>query len=146
MIQPFPKTLADDLERFVYAEAPIFETALTELQAGEKRTHWMWYVFPQLRGLGRSENSQYFGLASLAEARAYLAHPILAPMLEACTKAVIDAKAASLSALFGFPDDQKFIASMTLFEAATRTPDSLFARALDTWNSGRRDPLTLARL
>ena len=135
-----------DLDRFVLAEAPVFDTAVTELRAGRKKSHWMWFVFPQLRGLGRSMTADLYGLASLAEAKAYLRHPILAPMLEACTRSAIEAKAPSLSALFGSPDDVKFISSMTLFEAAAETSHSLFGKALDQWNQGRRDARTLAMI
>ncbi len=135
-----------DLNRFVLAEAPIFETALAELRAGCKRTHWMWYVFPQLRGLGRSITAETYGIVSLAEAKAYLRHPVLASMLEACTMAAIEAKTSSLSALFGSPDDVKFISSMTLFEAAAMRSDNLFGRAIDHWNQGKRDERTLAMI
>ena len=136
-----------DLDRFVLAEAPAFKTALSELRGGRKKSHWMWYVFPQLRGLGRSAIAETYGLASVDEALAFLQHPILGAMLEACTKAAIDAPCSSLLGLFGSPDDMKFVSSMTLFEAASKNPtDSIFARALEKWNQGIRDERTLAMI
>ncbi|RAI40297.1 DUF1810 domain-containing protein [Rhodoplanes roseus] len=130
-----------DLARFVTAQAPVHETALAELKAGRKRTHWMWFVFPQHRALGRSPTAQAYGIGSLDEARAYLEHPLLGPRLLACTRAVLDCPAPSLHALFGSPDDLKFRSSMTLFEAAA--PDQpVFGTALDRWCGGRRDDLT----
>jgi uncharacterized protein (DUF1810 family) len=122
-----------DLDRFVAAQAPVFDTALAELRAGRKRSHWMWFVFPQLKGLGISATAQHFGLASLDEARAYLGHPVLGPRLIAATKAAIDAPAPSLHALFGSPDDLKFRSSMTLFALARPEP---FQAALDRWCDG----------
>ncbi|MBK5961305.1 calpastatin [Rhodoplanes elegans] len=132
-----------DLARFVAAQAAVFDTALAELTAGRKRSHWMWFVFPQHRGLGRSPTAQLYGIGSLAEARAYMAHPLLGPRLVAATQAVLGAAAPSLHAIFGSPDDLKFRSSMTLFERAA--PDEpVFARALARWCGGERDPLTLA--
>ncbi|HMO43886.1 MAG TPA: DUF1810 domain-containing protein, partial [Phenylobacterium sp.] len=106
---------AYDLERFVAAQAGVIETALAELRGGRKRSHWMWFVFPQLKGLGQSSMAWLYGLDGLAEARAYLAHPVLGPRLEAATALVRDSPAVSLNALFGAPDDLKFCSSMTLF-------------------------------
>ena len=134
-----------DLDRFITAQAPVFQTALAELQAGHKRTHWMWFIFPQLRGLGHSATAQFYGIASLAEARAYLDHPVLGPRLHACTKAVLQCRAHSLHDIFGSPDDMKFRSSMTLFEAAA-PPGSPFAQALDRWCDGQRDAHTLRLL
>ena len=133
------------LDRFLTAQAPVFETALGELETGRKRSHWMWFVFPQLRGLGRSPTAQVYGLGSLEEARAYLAHPVLGPRLERCTQAVVEGAAASLAVIFGSPDDMKFRSSMTLFElaAADGTP---YRRALDRFCGGRPDEATLALL
>lgn len=132
-----------DLARFVAAQAAVFDTALAELTAGRKRSHWMWFVFPQHRELGRSPTAQLYGIGSLAEARAYMAHPLLGPRLVAATKAVLGATGPSLHAIFGSPDDLKFRSSMTLFESAA--PDEpVFGRALDHWCGGERDPLTLA--
>ncbi|HEY1943435.1 MAG TPA: DUF1810 domain-containing protein, partial [Roseiarcus sp.] len=133
------------LERFVTAQAPVFETALAELQAGRKRTHWMWFVFPQLRGLGMSPTAQFFGLSSLAEARAYLAHPLLGERLRRCCEAVLALGTTNLFAIFGSPDDMKFRSSMTLFACAS-DKEPLFRAALDRYCQGRMDERTLALL
>ncbi|MDC7787154.1 DUF1810 domain-containing protein [Rhodoplanes sp. TEM] len=131
-----------DLARFVAAQAPVHATALAELKAGRKRSHWMWFVFPQHRALGRSPTAKAYGIGSLAEARAYLAHPLLGPRLIDSTRAVLSAEAPSLHAIFGSPDDLKFRSSMTLFEAAA-AQEPVFAQALDRWCGGVRDDLTL---
>lgn len=131
-----------DLERFVDAQASVFEVAVAELTAGHKRSHWMWFIFPQLRGLGHSPTAQFYAIASLDEARAYHAHPLLGPRLERCTATVLKSRARSLNELFGSPDDLKFRSCMTLFEIAV--PEvPLFAQALDRWCSGERDDRTL---
>jgi len=135
-----------DLERFVTAQAPIFEAALGELRAGRKRSHWMWFVFPQLRGLGRSATAQFYGLASLEEARAYLAHPVLGARLNLCAETVLAIEGRSLGAIFGSPDDMKFHSSMTLFARAADDEQSAYRRALDRYCGGRMDELTLALL
>jgi uncharacterized protein (DUF1810 family) len=135
-----------DLERFVTAQAPVFPTVLSELKAGRKRTHWMWFVFPQLRGLGHSSMATFYGLPSLAEARAYLAHPVLGSRLELCTRTILEIPNGSLHQIFGSPDDMKFQSSMTLFALAAADPASLFYKALDRWCSGTLDPQTLKLL
>jgi uncharacterized protein (DUF1810 family) len=135
-----------NLERFVAAQAPIFPAALAELRAGRKRSHWMWFVFPQLRGLGRSSTAQFFGLGSLAEARAYLSHPVLGPRLTLCTEAVLAIQGQSLAAIFGSPDDLKFCSSLTLFSRADGGDTSVFRQALDRFCAGREDERTLALL
>ncbi len=132
-----------DLQRFVSAQAGAYDNALAELRAGRKRSHWMWFVFPQARGLGQSSTAQHYGVASLDEARAYLDHPILGPRLLACTQAATRSDAPSLNALFGSPDDLKFVSSMTLFRLAAADPEP-FQRALDRWNQGGTDERTLA--
>lgn len=132
-----------DLQRFVKAQAPVFDVALAELRAGRKQTHWMWFIFPQLRGLGRSATARFYGIASLAEARAFLAHPLLGPRLALCTKTVLDSTARSLHDLFGSPDDIKFRSCMTLFEAAAAQAEPLFGQALERCCAGVRDPHTL---
>src|SRR3954471_17863724 len=104
-----------DLERFVTAQAPVFTAALNELKAGRKRSHWMWFIFPQMRGLGHSPTAQFYGISSIDEARAYLAHRGLGSRLDQCTKIVRASEAPSLQALFGSPDDLKFRSCMTLF-------------------------------
>ena len=139
MIEADPFALA----RFVAAQAPVYDTALVELRAGRKRSHWMWFVFPQLRGLGRSPMAQHFGIGSLAEARAYLAHPLLGPRLVEATRAVLASPAASLHALLGSPDDLKFRSSMTLFIHAAGEGGQPFREALAAWCGGRGDEATL---
>jgi uncharacterized protein (DUF1810 family) len=133
-----------NLERFVTAQAPMFETVLTELRAGRKRTHWMWFVFPQLAGLGRSSTARFYGIDSLDEARAYLAHPVLGKRLELCTRIVLASEASSLHAIFGSPDDLKFHSCMTLFAQAADASENLFRQALDRWCGGHPDQQTLA--
>jgi uncharacterized protein (DUF1810 family) len=133
-----------DLNRFVTAQAPVFAAALDELKAGRKRSHWMWFVFPQLRGLGRSPTAEFYGISSLAEARAYLAHPVLGPRLILCTETVLALQGQSLHAIFGSPDDMKFCSSMTLFSLATGEGESAFRQALDRYCDGRMNERTVA--
>ena len=130
-----------NLERFVTAQAPVFDTALTELGARRKQSHWMWFIFPQLKGLGHSATAQFYGLGSLLEAQAYLAHPLLGPRLRRCTETVLASRAASLRELFGSPDDLKFCSSVTLFSLAA-PEDDLFRRALSRWCGGQPDENT----
>ena len=133
------------LEHFRTAQEPVFAQALAELRAGQKRSHWMWFIFPQIRGLGRSPMAQRYALHNLDEARLYLADPVLGPRLQAVTEAVLSHSSESLYKIFGSPDDLKFVSSMTLFHRAA--PDEpLFAKALQTFAGGREDAATLARL
>ncbi len=132
-----------NLERFVTAQAPVFETVLVELRAGRKRTHWMWFIFPRLAGLGRSSTARFYGIGSIDEARAYLDHPLLGPRLALCTRIVLASKSSSLHALFGSPDDMKFRSCMTLFSLATDDPDNLFRQALERWCDDHPDERTL---
>ncbi|MEP9366834.1 DUF1810 domain-containing protein [Xanthobacter sp. VNH20] len=139
------------LARFVEAQDGVIEQALAELRAGRKRSHWMWFVFPQMRGLGHSPTADFYGISSLAEARAYLAHPVLGARLIACTQAVEAQDGRSISAIFGTPDDLKFRSCMTLFAkvAGTGEPpagDSVFHAALQRHFGGLPDPATLALL
>lgn len=134
------------LTRFVEAQRDVYEAARRELQDGRKRSHWMWFVFPQMRGLGRSAMADHYGVASLAEARAYLRHPVLGPRLRDCARLVLEADAPNLRAIFGSPDDLKFASSMTLFEAAAGADEDVFARVLDRWCGGERDARTLELL
>jgi uncharacterized protein (DUF1810 family) len=134
-----------DLQRFIAAQSDAYARALSELQQGAKQSHWMWYILPQIRGLGQSPMSQKYGIASLAEAQAYLAHPLLGPRLIECTKLVLDANAASAAAIFPYPDDLKFRSSMTLFAQAGLEPD-VFGAALDKYYGGEPDPETLRLL
>lgn len=135
-----------DLERFVEAQRPVFDTALQELRSGRKRSHWMWFVFPQLKGLGSSRMAQVYGIESLAEARAYLAHPVLGPRLVLCTEVVLATEGKSLNAIFGSPDDLKFCSSISLFSRAAKETTDVFRRALDRFCAGREDTRTLALL
>ncbi|MGH7071696.1 MAG: DUF1810 domain-containing protein [Acetobacteraceae bacterium] len=131
------------LHRFVEAQGPVFEAAMSELRRGHKRSHWMWFIFPQLRGLGRSAMAERYGLASLAEARAYLAHPLLGLRLERCAQAVLAAQAPSLYAIFGSPDDMKFHSSMTIFALAADARQTVYRDNIDRWLQGRLDRRTL---
>jgi len=133
-----------DLERFVTAQEPVFQTVLTELRAGRKRSHWMWFVFPQLAGLGRSSTARFYGISSLDEACAYLAHPVLGSRLDLCTSIVLASESPSIHAILGSPDDLKFRSCMTLFSLAADDPDNPFRQALDRWCGGRTDEQTLA--
>lgn len=134
-----------DLGRFVEAQAGVHARALAELEAGEKRSHWMWFIFPQIAGLGSSPMAQRYAIGSLDEARAYLAHPVLGGRLRVCTTAVNRVPGRSAHAIFGSPDDVKFRSSMTLFSVAA--PDEpLFAEALRRYFDGEPDPKTIAKL
>ncbi len=134
-----------DLKRFVDAQAPVYRDVVEELRAGRKRSHWMWFVFPQLRGLGSSPTAVHYGISSLEEARAYLAHELLGPRLRECTRLVNDVQDRSAAAIFGSPDDLKLRSSMTLFACAT-DDNADFLALLDKYYGGRQDQLTLARL
>ena len=133
------------LERFVPAQDGVHAQALAELRAGRKRTHWMWFVFPQLAGLGLSPTAQHYGIRSLDEAQAYLGHPLLGPRLRACAHALLDLHGRSAEAVFGYPDVLKLKSSMTLF-AAVPEADAVFAAVLDRYYGGARDPRTLRLL
>jgi uncharacterized protein (DUF1810 family) len=130
-----------DLDRFVKAQDPVIETVLRELRAGRKETHWMWFVFPQLRGLGQSFMAQHYGIENLAEARAYLGHAILGPRLKECVDAVLGVTGKTLHEIFGSPDDVKFCSSMTLFALASGG-DKPFREALTRYCRGREDAAT----
>lgn len=134
-----------DLERFVDAQAPVYRDVVAELRGGRKRSHWMWFVFPQLRGLGGSPTAAHFGIASLDEARAYLRHELLGPRLRECARLVNEVEGRSASEIFGSPDDLKLRSSMTLFARATDDNEEFLA-LLDKYYGGLQDPLTLDRL
>jgi uncharacterized protein (DUF1810 family) len=134
-----------DLTRFVEAQAPVMATVRRELEAGRKQSHWMWFVFPQLRGLGHSGMAHRYGIASLAEARAYLAHPLLGPTLLDCTALVTRIEGRPIRAILGSPDDLKFQASITLF-AAAEPGSGVFATALDRHFGGTPHAATLEML
>jgi uncharacterized protein (DUF1810 family) len=133
------------MQRFVAAQELIYSIALAELVAGRKETHWMWFIFPQIAGLGFSPMAQRYALTSLDEARAYLAHPVLGPRLEECTRAVVSHRHRSAHEIFGSPDDLKFCSSMTLFHRAAPA-HPLFARALAIFYGGVEDSKTVERL
>jgi uncharacterized protein (DUF1810 family) len=134
-----------DFDRFVNAQEPVFDTVLLELLSGLKRSHWMWFVFPQLRGLGRSPTARHYGIDTLAEARAYLDHPVVGPRLRQCVEAVLAVSGRSLHEIFGSPDDLKFRSSMTLFALASGG-EPLFFQALHRYCGDVRDPVTLELL
>ena len=132
-----------NLERFVEAQAPVYDKALAELKAGRKQSHWMWFVFPQIAGLGNSPMAQHYAIQNLTEAGAYLAHPLLGTRLRECTQAVVDAKGRTAHEIFGSPDDLKFRSSLTLFDLAS--PHDIFRAALAKYFSDEADPLTLQK-
>ena len=134
-----------DLTRFEEAHHRDFATALGEIQSGRKRSHWMWYIFPQLRGLGRSYTAVYFGIPDLDAAKAFLAHPILGQNLLTITRALLDLKEDNPTRILGTPDDLKLRSSMTLFEAAAPECPK-YAAVLEKFYAGKRDPLTLHML
>ncbi|MFV8315447.1 DUF1810 domain-containing protein [Mycobacterium sp. 23] len=134
-----------DLQRFVDAQDRVYDNVLDELRAGRKRSHWMWFVFPQIRGLGSSPTAQHYGIASLEEARAYLDHPVLGPRLRECVALVNAVEGRSAEQVFGWPDDLKLRSSVTLFAHAT-DDNGDFLALLDEYYGGEQDPLTLERL
>lgn len=137
--------MTNDLERFVVAQREVFEGVLEQLRRGRKTSHWMWFIFPQITGLGRSETSRYFAIGTLEEARAYLAHPALGARLRECTAAVLATKGRTAEAIFGPIDAVKLRSSMTLFLRGA--PDEpVFAEVLDRYFGGDPDPATDALL
>lgn len=134
-----------DLERFVEAQRPVYDAVLRELRAGRKRGHWMWFIFPQIAGLGRSAMSERFALSSLDEAVAYLAHPVLGPRLRECAAIVLATEGRSIREIFGDPDDRKLRSSMTLFARAA-PGEPLFADCLRRYFGGEPDRSTLETL
>ena len=145
-MEPVPQPDPYNLARFAEAQAQVMATALAELKAGHKRTHWMWFVFPQLRGLGHSDMAHIYGIGSFVEAQAYLADPLLGARLDQCTRVVMGNGAKPLAQIFGAPDDIKFQSSMTLFSLAVSDDDSIFRDALDRYCEGRMDPRSVALL
>jgi uncharacterized protein (DUF1810 family) len=134
-----------DLNRFVEAQEDVYESALAEIRAGQKRSHWMWFVFPQIAGLGSSPISRKYAIRRLDEARAYLDHPILGLRLLDCVDAVLAIDGKSASEIFGYPDDLKLRSSATLF-AAARPDCAKFQRLLERYFDGKHDPRTLSLL
>ncbi|HYS45351.1 MAG TPA: DUF1810 domain-containing protein [Rhizomicrobium sp.] len=134
-----------NLERFVEAQAPVYDQALRELRAGRKQSHWMWFVFPQIAGLGHSKMAQTYAIQSLEEARAYLAHPLLGARLRECCRAVMDVRERSARDIFGSPDDLKFCSSLTLFAEAA-PENGLYYNLLEKYFDGDADEATLELL
>jgi uncharacterized protein (DUF1810 family) len=134
-----------NLQRFLEAQAAVFDRVLAELGEGRKRSHWMWFVFPQIAGLGSSGTAQHFAISGLDEAAAYLAHPILGARLSQCTQLVNQISTATIEQIFGYPDHLKFRSSMTLFAKAAPS-DPIFRAALDRYFDGQPDDATLALL
>ncbi len=134
-----------DLRRFVDAQAHTYDQALAELRAGRKRSHWMWFVFPQIAGLGRSPTARHYAIRDLDEAREYLAHPVLGPRLVEASQALLDLGTSDAEAVLGGIDALKLRSSMTLFEA-TAPDEPVFGEVLDRLYGGRRDEATATRL
>jgi uncharacterized protein (DUF1810 family) len=134
-----------DLSRFLTAQDGVYERALAELKGGQKRTHWMWFIFPQIEGLGYSPTARRYSIKSIEEARQYLSHPVLGKRLVECTEAVLALKGGSVAEIFGYPDDMKFKSSMTLFEKVAG-PGSVFSSSFDRYCHGDRDAATLKLL
>ena len=134
-----------ELERFVRAQRDGYERALSEIMNGQKRSHWMWYVFPQIQGLGSSAMSRRYAIKNQAEARAYLDHAMLGPRLLACAEALINLEGRSAEQIFGFPDDRKLRSCATLF-AEVSPSGSVFHRLLEKYFQGERDGATLQRM
>ena len=131
-----------DLERFVAAQEPVYAHACAELAAGHKQSHWMWFIFPQLQGLGASPMAQRYAIGSLEEARAYLSHPLLGERLRRCTELVNRVEGRTAQQIFGYPDYLKFRSSMTLFARAAADRAEPFSAALEKFFAGEEDPLT----
>ena len=131
-----------DLERYIRAQEPVFAQVCAELADGRKQSHWMWFIFPQLRGLGSSSMAERYAIGSLAEALAYLAHPLLGERLRTCTQLVNRIEGRTAGAIFGYPDELKFRSSMTLFARAAAGGSEPFGAALAKYFAGEEDPLT----
>jgi uncharacterized protein (DUF1810 family) len=136
---------AHDLQRFVDAQSAVYENVCAELRNGRKESHWMWFIFPQLRGLGQSRMATLFGVTSREEAEEYLRHPVLGPRLRECTGLVNLVEGRSIHQIFGSPDDLKFRSSMSLF-ASVAADNQVFTEALQKYFGGEVDPLTMERL
>jgi len=129
------------LQRFLDAQNPVYEQVLTELRARRKQSHWMWFIFPQMRGLGSSPTADYFGISSRAEAEAYWKHAVLGPRLAECARLVNAVEGISVDRIFGYPDNLKFHSSMTLF-ALIAPEDRVFSEALEKFFRGEPDTRT----
>jgi uncharacterized protein (DUF1810 family) len=134
-----------DLARFLNAQAGVYPQVLAELRAGQKHSHWIWFIFPQMKGLGSSSHAHFYGIGSLEEAAAYWRHPVLGSRLEECTRLVNQIEKRPIQQILGYPDDLKFRSSMTLFSRAA--PEAtVFTDALQKYFCGEADPLTLELL
>jgi len=135
-----------DLKRFITGQEGIYGRVLAELKSGRKRTHWMWFIFPQIEGLGHSPTSRHYAIKSIAEARRYLGHPVLGGRLTECSEALLALEGPTASEIFGYPDDMKLKSSMTLFAAVAEDPRSAFIRVLEKYYHGEPDARTLRLL
>ncbi|MDO4483513.1 MAG: DUF1810 domain-containing protein [Clostridia bacterium] len=142
MIDGINSALSDDISRFLAPQEQDYPTALGEIRRGRKTSHWIWYIFPQLRGLGSSEYAWFFGINGLAEAKQYAAHPLLYPRLIEITRALLAVPETRIDRIVGYPDDRKVRSCMTLFEAVC-PHEPLFGQVLDKYYAGRRDGKTL---
>ena len=133
------------LSRFIEAQDKVYDRVLAELKSGRKRTHWMWFVFPQIEGLGHSSTTRYYSIKSREEARQYLDHPLLGKRLRECCESILALESLSVSRIFGYPDDLKLKSSMTLF-ARVAEPQSVFSRVLEKYFQGARDERTIELL
>jgi uncharacterized protein (DUF1810 family) len=134
-----------DLNRFVQAQEEVYPRALGEIKRGQKRSHWMWFIFPQIDGLGYSSTAKFYAIKSKEEAKAYLNHPVLGPRLVSCCEALLQCSGSSASEIFGYPDDMKLCSSMTLFASVSES-NSVFVRVLKRYYEGQPDPRTLELL
>ncbi len=134
-----------NLQRFVIAQQPAYENVLAELRAGFKQSHWMWFIFPQIQGLGHSDLARKFAISTLGEADAYLSHTVLGPRLRECSHLVLEVEGRAIEKIFGHPDDMKFHSSMTLF-SETKEENEIFKQCLQKYFAGKKDTRTLAQL
>ena len=133
-----------DLNRFTIAQERIYDAVIEELKDGQKRSHWMWFIFPQIDGLGYSSTAKHYAIKTIEEARAYLSHPVLGSRLKKCAEIILTLKGKSASTIFGYPDDMKLRSSMTLFASIDEDPpNSVFTRVLDRYYEGEQDTATL---
>lgn len=134
------------LQKFIDAQVHSYETALREIKSGRKQSHWMWFIFPQMQGLGHSSMAQSYGINSLNEAREYLAHPLLGARLSEISKVLLQLPGSDAHKIFGTPDDMKLRSSMTLFHRASASADNVFKQVIDKYFNGKDDALTLQLL
>lgn len=139
-------TQSFNLDRFISAQEPVYPQVVHELNAGKKQSHWMWFIFPQLAGLGRSKNSQFYAIESIEEAKAYLAHPVLGARLKECTQLLMHCTETNATRILGSPDDMKFRSCMTLFFEICDEKDSVFKKALNYFFLGQKDLKTIELL